>query len=126
MQPRDLPARMTGLISVVMPCFNAAPYVEDAVRSALDQDDRAVELIVVDDGSSDGSRDILARLAGEYPGRLTLLATDRKGPYPARNLALRRANGQFVAFLDADDYWAENCLSTLRRALAEHDADLAY
>jgi glycosyltransferase involved in cell wall biosynthesis len=117
---------MTGVISVVMPCFNAAPYVEEAVRSALEQDDRAVELIVVDDGSSDGSRDILARLAGEYPGRLTLLATDRKGPYPARNLALRRANGRFVAFLDADDYWAENCLSTLRRALAEHDADLAY
>ena len=116
----------SGKISVVMPCFNAANYVENAVRSALGQDHGDVELIVVDDGSTDGSREILARLAAEHAGRLTLLSTDRKGPYPARNLALRHAKGDFVAFLDADDYWAENCLSTLRRALREHDADLAY
>jgi glycosyltransferase involved in cell wall biosynthesis len=122
----ELQQASSGGISVVMPCYNAAPYVKQAVRSALSQDYREVELIAVDDGSSDGSREILASLARQYPGRLTLLSTDRKGPYPARNLALERAKGRFIAFLDADDYWEENCLSTLRRAIVEHGADVAY
>lgn len=114
------------LVSVVMPCFNSQAFVDQAVRSALGQDYANVELIVVDDGSTDGSRANLARLATEYCGRMTVLHQHNQGPYPARNTALQHARGTLVAFLDADDYWAEDCLSKLHRALQRSKADLAY
>jgi glycosyltransferase involved in cell wall biosynthesis len=114
------------LVSVIMPCLNARAFVEQAVRSALGQDHGNVELIVVDDGSTDGSREILARLASEHAGRMMVLHQDRKGPYPARNAGLEHARGTLVAFLDADDYWSEDCLAKLSSALQAAQADLAY
>jgi len=124
-QPVDAATRQE-LVSVVMPCFNGRAFVEQAVRSALGQDYGNVELIVVDDGSVDGSREALARLATEHAGRMTVLQQNNQGPYPARNAGLRHARGTLVAFLDADDYWAPNCLSTLQRALQAGRADVAY
>lgn len=114
------------LVSVIMPCFNASAFVEQAVRSAFRQDYGNVELIVVDDGSVDGSRDILARLASEYRGHMTVLHRKNRGPYPARNEGIKHARGALVAFLDADDYWADNCLTKLHQALQAAGADLAY
>ncbi|MDZ7584274.1 MAG: glycosyltransferase [Thiobacillus sp.] len=114
------------LISVIMPCYNAAAFVEEAVNCVMNQTYPDVELIVVDDGSTDGSVDILQQLAAQYPLRLTLLFQDRMGPYPARNLALAHAHGGYVAFLDADDYWTSNALEKLTAALNEHQADVAY
>jgi glycosyltransferase involved in cell wall biosynthesis len=115
-----------GLISVVMPCYNAAPYVAEAIGSVLGQRYHEVEVIVVDDGSSDGSPDIVSELARQHPGRIQQLFTGHLGPYPARNHGLREARGEFIAFLDADDWWLPETLEKLHRALTERDADLAY
>jgi len=109
-----------------MPCFDAAPYLAQAIESVVQQSYRDVELIVVDDGSSDASPDIAARLAHDHPGRIALLRTPRAGPYPARNAGLSRARGAFVAFLDADDYWSHDFVAKLHSALAGTDAALAY
>jgi glycosyltransferase involved in cell wall biosynthesis len=92
------------VVSVVMPCHNAARYVEEAVGSALGQTHRALELVVVDDGSTDGSGALLDRLAAAEPGRMRVLHTACRGAYPARNAGLHEARGEFVAFLDADDW----------------------
>ena len=115
-----------GLISVVMPCYNAAPYVAEAIESVLRQTYGEVEIIVVDDGSTDGSVDIASDLASRFPGRIHPLFTSRLGPYPARNRGLRAARGEFVAFLDADDWWLPETLEKLRRAIVEREADIAY
>lgn len=115
-----------GLISVVMPCFNALPFVEQAIRSALDQDYGDVEVVVIDDGSTDGSRDILNQLAAENPKQICVLHQNNQGPYPARNAGVRRARGNLIAFLDADDWWAPDFLSKLAHALETSRADLAY
>jgi glycosyltransferase involved in cell wall biosynthesis len=115
-----------NLISVVMPCYNAAPFVEEAVRSVMNQTYPGVELIIVDDGSTDGSVDILQQLASEFSPRLNLLYQSRMGPYPARNLGLQLAQGEFVAFLDADDWWSLDCLENLHSALVNSKAVLAY
>jgi len=120
------PPHSRPLISVIMPCFNAAPYVAEAVNSVLGQTYGNVELIVVDDGSTDGSDTVLTRLAEADPDRIRLLHSNRLGPYPARNLALRQAKGAFIAFLDADDWWLPQTLEKLHDALDEGDADLAY
>jgi glycosyltransferase involved in cell wall biosynthesis len=117
---------MQPLVSVVMPCFNAAPFVEQAVGSVLAQTLDGVELVVVDDGSTDASPQLLARLAAANPGRIRLLRAERIGPYPARNLALAQVRGEFVAFLDADDWWLPEALARLHAALVAHAADLSY
>jgi len=114
------------LISVIMPCYNAALFVEESVASVFSQTYPQVELLVIDDGSTDGSVEILYRLADRYPERLHLLHQDHQGPFPARNLGLRHAVGELIAFLDADDLWHPRCLERLQAALQEHKADLAY
>ncbi len=114
------------LISVVMPCFNAAPYVEEAIESVLQQTYPHVEFIVVDDGSTDGSTDILQRLAADHPERISLHYQTRSGPFVARNQALTHANGNFIAFLDADDTWHPNALQKMHDALEAEQADVAY
>ena len=115
-----------ALISVVMPCYNAAPYVEEAVESALGQSYPLLELVVVDDGSTDGSSEILQRLASENPERITLIFQNRAGPFAARNRALSHANGNYIAFLDADDTWQPDALSRMHDALETQAADIAY
>lgn len=117
---------MQPLVSVVMPCFNAAPYVAQAVGSVLGQSHGNVELIVIDDGSTDASPAVLSGLAAAHPDRVRLLHTDRVGPYPARNIGLGQVRGEFVAFLDADDWWLPATLEKLHTALAIHTADLSY
>lgn len=114
------------LISVVMPCYNAAPYVEEAVASVLGQTYPRVELIAVDDGSTDGSSAILQRLAAEHPDRITLVYQNRAGPFAARNRALAHARGNFIAFLDADDVWHPEALGRMHAALDAAHADVAY
>lgn len=115
-----------ALISVVMPCHNAAPYVGEAIASVLGQSYPQVELIVVDDGSTDGSTEILQGLAAENPERITLVYQDRSGPFAARNAALARANGNYIAFLDADDAWHPDTLRLMHDALETVPADVAY
>jgi glycosyltransferase involved in cell wall biosynthesis len=109
-----------------MPCYNAGAYLQQAVASVLNQSLRDVELIIVDDGSDDGSVDVAATLVERHRGRIALLRTNRQGPYPARNTGLSSATGEFIAFLDADDYWAGDFLAKLHSALAGTNAALAY
>jgi glycosyltransferase involved in cell wall biosynthesis len=115
-----------ALISVVMPCYNAAPYVGEAIDSVLGQSYPHVELIVVDDGSTDGSTDILQGLAADHPERITLIYQNRAGPFAARNRALSHANGNYVAFLDADDTWHSEALRLMHHALESVPAEVAY
>jgi glycosyltransferase involved in cell wall biosynthesis len=114
------------LITVVMPCYNAAPFVEEAIESVLGQSYPHIELILVDDGSIDGSTEILQRLAARQPQRITLVYQNRAGPYAARNLALTHAQGNYIAFLDADDTWHVEALRLMHDALEAEQADLAY
>jgi glycosyltransferase involved in cell wall biosynthesis len=114
------------LISVIMPCYNAASFVEEAVNSVMSQSFADVELIVVDDGSTDGSVNKLQQLAAQYSPRLMLLYQDHMGPFPARNLGLKHARGGRVAFLDADDFWSPVALEKLSAAMDSSQADIAY
>lgn len=94
-----------ALVSVVMPCYNTESYVEDAVRSVLGQTHADLELLVVDDASRDSTAELVSGLAQE-DDRITVLRRDvNGGAARARNVALERATGDYVAFLDSDDLW---------------------
>lgn len=115
----------TPLISVIMPCHNAEHYVENAVESVFQQSYKNVELIVVDDGSDDKSYLILTRCQQKHP-KLIVLQQSNQGPFPARNLALKNVSGDFIAFLDADDYWEPTFLEKLLHGIEQNNADLSY
>jgi glycosyltransferase involved in cell wall biosynthesis len=95
------------LVTAILPVFNREASIARAIESVLGQTYGNVELIVVDDGSTDGTADILAR----YSERATILAQSNGGAYKARNLALRRARGELVAFVDSDDAWLPDKLA---------------
>lgn len=94
-------------VSVIIPTYNRAPMVVEAVESVLAQSFRDFELIVVDDGSSDNTQDLLA----PYGDALRLLRQENRGVSAARNLGLASSQGAFIAFLDSDDLWHSDKLS---------------
>lgn len=98
---------MTGTpaVSVITPVWNAAATLEATVASARAQVRGDWEMLLVDDGSTDGSGALAARLAAEEPRIRLLGGTERRGPAAARNEGIRAARGRYVAFLDADDLW---------------------
>ncbi len=95
------------LVSVVIPAYNVAWCVERAVRSVLGQDYRPLEILVVDDGSTDGTAGVLR----PYRSVLRIIRKKNGGLSSARNTGIAAAQGEYVAFLDADDFWFPNKLS---------------
>ncbi len=125
MQPYDSkvnPTTTSDLISVVMPCYNSEKYIREAIDSVLNQTYPSIELIIIDDGSTDNSKEILSN----YHDRVTVLEQSNQGPYPARNLGLQHAQGVFIAFLDADDWWDKSFLETMHATLVSSGALLTY
>jgi glycosyltransferase involved in cell wall biosynthesis len=102
-------------ISCIIPVYNAAAYLAEAVDSVLAQTVEPDEIIIVDDGSTDGSLDVAAR----YETRLKLVRQENRGPASARNHGLRLAGGELVTFLDADDIWARDKTALQCAVLAE-------
>ncbi|MDH6130212.1 glycosyltransferase family 2 protein [Kitasatospora sp. GP82] len=96
---------MPPLVSVVMPVHNSAPTLGASVRSVLAQTHGDVELLITDDASTDGSWDLLMEFARQDERVRPHTAPEQGGAARARNLALARARGEWVAFLDADDLW---------------------
>lgn len=111
-----------GLVTVVMPCYNAAEYIAEAIDSVLHQSYPHVELIVVDDGSTDDSVAVVQR----YQERLRLIQQPNKGASAARNRGIVSGTGEYLAFLDADDFWHPDFLARMIEALRSSDAVLAY
>ena len=94
-----------------MPIFNAADYLTETLTSLTKQKYENWELLAVDDGSTDGSRELLKSFQGQFPGRVHLLSSPNLGPSGARNLGVQRARGAWIALCDADDVWKPNKLS---------------
>ena len=93
-------------LTVVIPVHNAAPHLGACVESLLAQSYTDFELILVENGSSDDSRERCTRYAAEHPGRIRTLTLDKASVSAARNAGIDNARGRFITFMDADD-WAE-------------------
>lgn len=97
-------------VSVVMPSLNQAGFIERAIRSVLTQNDAALELIVMDGGSTDGTQNLLSRLAQEEEGRLRWVSEADRGPAHAINKAIAIANGEIIGWLNADDSYTPGAI----------------
>jgi hypothetical protein len=109
-------------VSIVIPLYNKAPYVRRALDSISAQTFKDFEVIVVDDGSTDDGAEIVL----SYPdARVRLITQPNAGPGPARNRGLAQAQGEFIAFLDADDEWLPDYLSEGLRLLEGYGPEVA-
>jgi glycosyltransferase involved in cell wall biosynthesis len=109
-------------VSVIIPCFNAQEWIGKTLRSVLAQELSDMEVIVVDDGSTDNSAALIRR---EF-NFVHLIQTSNQGPSRARNLGTQVSSGEFVQYLDADDVLAEDKLKRQIDALERNAADVAY
>lgn len=112
------------LVSVITPLFNCEKYLERCINSVLSQTYACFEYILVDDGSSDNSGKIARKYANKY-SRIRYIKKNNGGPASARNMGLINARGEYIAFLDADDYYKPEFLEKMILALERNDAEVA-
>ncbi len=112
-----------SLVSCVIGVFNGERYLDETLDSVFDQTHRPIEVIVADDGSTDGT----ARIARSRGSQVVYLHQDNAGHAAARNLGLSAASGEFVAFVDADDLWHQDKLERqLTRFRRRPELDVAF
>jgi glycosyltransferase involved in cell wall biosynthesis len=109
-------------VSVVIPAYNAAEFLAEALDSVLAQTYQPLEVIVVDDGSEDETPEVVAA----YADKVTYTRKPRGGPASGRNVGIRAASGEWIAFLDADDIWMPELLEKLVKTAAKTRADLIF
>ena len=114
------------MVSVIMPAYNVEQYIEKSIRSVMEQTYRDLELIVVNDASTDGTWDKICELIDEYGDRIrgiNLEKNVRQGG--ARNRAIREARGEYLVFVDSDDWIAHDMVECFVSAIESENADLA-
>lgn len=110
-------------VTVIVPIYNAEAFLRPAIDSILDQSLREIEIICVDDGSTDGSLKIIKEYQ-KRDARIRIVTQNNAGPGMARNNGLRRARGEYIAFLDADDFFDAEFLSKMYETAAADDLDI--
>lgn len=111
-------------VSIITPCYNASKFLVQTIESVLAQTFQDWEWIISDDHSADHSVDIIKQYAD--PRILLIESKDNHGAGRARNLALEKASGRFITFLDADDYWTPEFLEEMIGFMKRESAELAY
>lgn len=112
-----------GLVSIIIPAYNAEKWVERAVRSCMGQTYREIEILVINDGSTDNTQTIVEKLQ-KQDGRIRLISQENGGVSRARNVGLDNAKGEYVVFLDADDEFLCDGVESLLATLVKYDADI--
>ena len=112
-----------SLVSVVIPAYNVEKYIEQCIQSVLDQTYQFFEIIVVDDGSSDQTA---KRIKAFSDKRISYIFQKNTGVSKARNNGIAQAKGEFIALLDADDWWHEDKLEKQLKILEDCDIDISY
>ena len=107
------------LVSVIIPAYNAEKYIEMAVKSVLKQSYPNIEIIVINDGSTDNTMDVLSHLDG-----CVVVSTENKGVSNARNVGIDISKGEYISFLDADDELEKYAIESLMNACLKYDADI--
>lgn len=112
-------------ISVIVPVYNTEKYIEKCLQSIMEQTYHNIEIIIVDDGSNDRTVDICMRYQ-QIDTRIVVLTKKNGGAGSARNLGLKIASGEYIAFVDSDDFIQEQMLDVLVRVLEDNNADISF
>lgn len=115
-----------GLVSVIMPIYNAEKYLVDTLNSIFNQSYKNIEIVLVDDYSKDKSAEIISEFRKEHPEIVYYLQEKNMGAGAARNKALELAKGQYVAFLDSDDMWMPSKIQRQIDLMNEKNSPFSY
>jgi glycosyltransferase involved in cell wall biosynthesis len=107
---------MSGKVSVIIPTYNRENFITKAIDSVMAQTYRNVEVVVIDDGSTDNT----FSLVGQYGKTVTYFYQENRGIAGARNAGIRKSNGDYIAFLDSDDYWVPEKLERQMELFQKH------
>ena len=110
-------------ISVIIPVYNCKMYLRQCIESVINQDEKNIEIILVDDGSTDGSSSICEEYA-KKDKRITFVHKKNEGVSVARNVGLKNAKGKYIAFVDADDYINPKTYSKAFEHMEKNNLDL--
>lgn len=116
---------MNILVSIVIPVYNGSQYLEKTLTTILEQDYKRIEIILVNDGSTDTSAELINRLV-EKDGRISGYHKENGGVAAARNYGINRASGELIAFCDQDDFWLSNKLSKQLSLFQNEKVGLVY
>ena len=114
---------ITGLVSVIIPVYNGAEYLPRCIESVASQSYKNLEMILIDDGSTDNSLKICQDYSAKDP-RIKTICSKNKGPASARNLGLNISRGEFISFVDADDTIDKDALTILIRGYNKNPAEI--
>ncbi|HML67238.1 MAG TPA: glycosyltransferase family 2 protein [Clostridia bacterium] len=112
------------LFSVLIPVYNISRYLPECVKSALSQSEQDFELVLVDDGSTDGSGQLCDQYQVQHPDRVRVIHQPNSGLILARRAGIAAAKGDYCIFLDGDDALEPDCLATVRETIARYHADI--
>ncbi len=112
------------LLSILVPVYNSESYLAECVESVLRQSERDFELVLVDDGSTDGGGALCQRYQQQHPDRIRLIRQPNRGLILARRAGIAAAHGDYCMFLDADDAYEPDCLATVRETIEQTGADI--
>ena len=111
-------------VSVIVPVYNVYDYLDLCLKSLVNQKFDNYEVIVVNDGSPDNSEEIMQKYAKKYPSKIRCFTKKNGGVSSARNYGLKRARGEYVVFVDSDDYVANNYLKVLYDKIIRTSSDM--
>jgi len=111
------------VISIIIPVYNSEKYLEECLRSIYNQTYKNVEIIIINDGSTDNSDEIVNRYKNKFL-KFQYYSQKNKGASDARNLGVEKANGEFLMFIDSDDYIEENTLELMYKKITQNNADM--
>lgn len=110
-------------VSIIIPVYNVEEYIEQTISSLLNQTLKEIEIILIDDGSTDSSREIIKRYSEKYDN-INVILQDNSGPSIARNKGIKEAKGDYIVFVDSDDLLPENSLEIRYNTAVKENADL--
>ena len=110
----------TPLVSIIVPVYNVEAYIERCLDSITNQSYNNIELIIIDDGSTDRSSEIIKK----YTDSAIIITQKNKGQASARNSGLRKAHGKYICFVDSDDYLFVDAISTLVYNIERYNTDM--
>lgn len=112
-------------VSIIVPVYNAEKYLQECIDSLINQTKKDIEIILVNDGSTDGSRNIIERNCKKYDN-ITFIDQENKGVCVARNKGIEAAKGEYIGWLDSDDMLKPQAIERLYKTMKEKNADYGY
>lgn len=111
-------------ISIVIPVYNVEKYLRTCLDSVVNQTFKDIEIVIVNDGSKDGSLDILKEYESRYPKLITVYSTENRGVSHARNYGIARSHGEYLLFVDSDDYIEPDMCEKLYEKASKDNNDI--